>query len=87
MISIEQDRVQLEQEYLIQQQMLSKSATLNEIVLFKKELEKSERQREQLSDHLEVYFQFKTNHKKFISISFRCWSENVMKKKNLLLKV
>jgi hypothetical protein len=36
--------------------MLSKSATINEIVAFKKELEKSERQREQLSDHLEVNF-------------------------------
>jgi hypothetical protein len=34
--------------------MLSKSVTLNELVTFKKELEKSERQREQLSDHLEV---------------------------------
>ena len=34
--------------------MLSKTATLSEMVTFKKELEKSERQREQLSDHLEV---------------------------------
>ncbi|CAF2321988.1 unnamed protein product [Rotaria sp. Silwood2] len=51
----EQDRLQLERDYLIQQQMmLSKSTTLNEMVTFKKELEKSERQREQLSDHLEV---------------------------------
>lgn len=46
-----------EQEYLLQQQMLlTKTNTLNDIVLFKKELEKSERQREQLSDHLEVNF-------------------------------
>lgn len=46
-----------EQEYLLQQQMLmAKTNTLNDIVLFKKELEKSERQREQLSDHLEVNF-------------------------------
>ena len=36
--------------------MLSKSATFNDLVLLKKELEKSERQREQLSDHLEVCF-------------------------------
>ncbi len=36
--------------------MLSKTATLNEILTFKKELEKSDRQREQLSDHLEVLF-------------------------------
>ncbi|CAF0944563.1 unnamed protein product [Rotaria sordida] len=51
----EQDRLQLENDYLIQQQMmLSKSTTLNEMVTFKKELEKSERQREQLSDHLQV---------------------------------
>ncbi|CAM2702418.1 unnamed protein product [Rotaria socialis] len=51
----EQDRLQIEHDYLIQQQMmLSKSSTLNEMVTFKKELEKSERQREQLSDHLEV---------------------------------
>ncbi|CAF4693613.1 unnamed protein product [Rotaria sp. Silwood1] len=51
----EQDRHQLEHDYLIQQQMmLSKPTTLNEMVAFKKELEKSERQREQLSDHLEV---------------------------------
>ncbi|CAF4370443.1 unnamed protein product, partial [Rotaria sordida] len=49
-----QDRLQLENDYLIQQQMmLSKSTTLNEMVTFKKELEKSERQREQLSDHLQ----------------------------------
>jgi hypothetical protein len=34
--------------------LLSKSTTLNEMITFKKELEKSERQREQLSDHLEV---------------------------------
>ncbi len=52
---IEQDRLQLEHDYLVQQQMLlSKSTTLNEMITFKKELEKSERQREQLSDHLEV---------------------------------
>lgn len=52
---IEQDRLQLEHEFLLQQQMmLSKTATLSEMVTFKKELEKSERQREQLSDHLEV---------------------------------
>ena len=37
-----------------QKMMLSKSATLNELVTLKKELDKSERQREQLSDHLEV---------------------------------
>ncbi|CAF1033804.1 unnamed protein product [Adineta ricciae] len=42
-------------DFLLQQQMMfSKSATLNELVTFKKELEKSERQREQLSDHLEI---------------------------------
>jgi len=35
--------------------MVTKSATVNEMITFKKELEKSERQREQLSDHLEVH--------------------------------
>jgi len=34
--------------------LLTKSATLNDIAIFKRELDKSERQREQLSDHLEV---------------------------------
>ncbi len=54
-ILVEQDRLLMERDYLMQQQlMLSKSPTLNELVNFKKELEKSERQREQLSDHLEV---------------------------------
>ena len=52
---VDQDRLRLEHEYLLQQQMMvSKSATLNEMLAFKKELEKSERQREQISDHLEV---------------------------------
>lgn len=78
-----------EQEYLLQQQMLlTKTNTLNDIVLFKKELEKSERQREQLSDHLEVNFSlFFWNSNvfdvEFVSLSF----ENVMKKKSSLLKV
>jgi hypothetical protein len=41
----------------MQQQMLfTKSTTLNDIAIFKRELDKSERQREQLSDHLEVLF-------------------------------
>lgn len=54
-LCIEQDRLLSEHDYLVQQQMmLSKSATLNEMMAFKKELDKSERQREQLSDHLEV---------------------------------
>jgi hypothetical protein len=53
----DQDLARLEHDYVIQQQMmLSKTATLNEILTFKKELEKSDRQREQLSDHLEVLF-------------------------------
>jgi hypothetical protein len=52
---IDHDRLRLEQDYLVQQQMMmSKSATLNEMMTFKKEFDKSERQREQLSDHLEV---------------------------------
>lgn len=34
--------------------MLTKSATINDLSVLKKELDKSERQREQLSDHLEV---------------------------------
>ena len=54
--SLEQDRLQLEHEYLLQQQMLTKSSTINDLSVLKKELDKSERQREQLSDHLEVYF-------------------------------
>ncbi|CAF0764848.1 unnamed protein product [Rotaria sordida] len=50
----EQDHLQMENEYLIKQQtMLSKAATLNEMLNFKKELEKSERQREELSYELE----------------------------------
>jgi len=54
-IKLEHGSLQLENEYLIQQQtILSKSATLNEMLHFKKELEKTERQREQLSDQLEV---------------------------------
>ncbi len=54
-IKLEQGSLQLENEYLIQQQtILSKSATLNEMLHFKKELEKTERQREQLTDQLEV---------------------------------
>ncbi|CAF1174346.1 unnamed protein product [Adineta steineri] len=54
----EPDRHQLDHDYLMQQQlMFSKSVTLNELVTFKKELEKSERQREQLSDHLEILVQ------------------------------
>ncbi len=70
---LEQDRLQLEQEYLLQQQMLSKSATLNEVILFKNEFEKSERQREQLSDHLEVLLIIKSVYKKYaFSIDFRC---------------
>lgn len=52
---IEKDHRQIENEYLLQQQsMLSKSAALNEMLSFKKELEKSEIQREQLADRLEV---------------------------------
>ncbi|CAF4616260.1 unnamed protein product [Rotaria sp. Silwood1] len=44
----------MENEYLMKQQtMLSKSATFNEMLNFKRELEKSERQREGLSDELE----------------------------------
>lgn len=35
--------------------LVSKSAVANEMITFRKEYEKSERQREQLSDHLEVY--------------------------------
>ena len=59
---LEQDRLQMENEYLLQQQMLlSKSSPLNEIVQFKKELDKSERQREQLSDHLEVRSTFSSS--------------------------
>jgi transposase len=53
--------------------MLSKSATLNEVILFKNEFEKSERQREQLSDHLEVLLIIKSVYKKYaFSIDFRC---------------
>lgn len=52
----EPDRHPYDHEYLLQQQLMySKSSPLNELVAFKKELEKSERQREQLSDHLEVF--------------------------------
>ena len=52
---VDPDRLEAEHDYLMQQKMmLSKSSTLNELVTFKKELDKSERQREQLSDHLEV---------------------------------
>ncbi len=36
--------------------LFTKSTTLNDIAIFKRELDKSERQREQLSDHLEVLF-------------------------------
>ena len=55
LLSLEQERLQLEHEYLLQQQMMmTKSSTLNDMVTFKKELDKSERQREQLSDHLEM---------------------------------
>ncbi|CAF2893391.1 unnamed protein product [Rotaria sp. Silwood2] len=44
----------MENKYLIKQQtMLSKSATLNEMLNFKRELEKSEQQREELFDELE----------------------------------
>ncbi len=50
--------------------LLSKSATLNDMVIFKKELEKSERQREQLSDHLEVLFIFFSKNKIFSSFFF-----------------
>jgi hypothetical protein len=54
-MSLGQDHAQLENEYLIEQQMmLSKSATLNEMLSFEKELNKSEQQREQLSNHFEV---------------------------------
>lgn len=49
----------MENEYLMEQQsMLSKSATLNEMLSFKKELERSERKREQLTERLEVCFTF-----------------------------
>ncbi|CAF1520450.1 unnamed protein product, partial [Didymodactylos carnosus] len=47
------DRLNPEHEYLHIQSHLMKSNTLNEIVNFKKDLDKSERQRDQLSDHLE----------------------------------
>lgn len=49
---LESDRLQMENEYLYQQ--MSKSSPLNELVQIKKDLDKSERQRDQLSDHLEV---------------------------------
>jgi hypothetical protein len=53
--SLDQDYLQVENEYLIQQKTtLSNSTTLNEMLTFKKALEKSEQKREQLSDHLEV---------------------------------
>ena len=67
MFRLEHDRLQMESEYLMQQQMLlSKSSPLNEIVQFKKDLDKSERQREQLSDHLEVRRQFFHERKYFV---------------------
>ncbi len=72
MIFVEQERLQLEQEYILQQQMLSKSASLNEMVIFKKELEKSERQREQLSDHLEVYFIICFHKRTSFKFIYRC---------------
>ncbi|CAF0731240.1 unnamed protein product, partial [Didymodactylos carnosus] len=50
----ESDRLNLEREYLQMQSHLMKSNALNEIVNVKKDLDKSERQREQLSDHLEI---------------------------------
>jgi hypothetical protein len=56
---LEQDHRQIENEYLIHQQsMLSRSAALNEMLSFKKELERSERNREQLADRLEVKLNF-----------------------------
>ncbi|UJR23876.1 hypothetical protein I4U23_026848 [Adineta vaga] len=49
------DSLQAENEYLLQHQnILSRSTALNEMICFKNELEKSERQREQLSDRLET---------------------------------
>jgi hypothetical protein len=59
---IEQDHRQIENEYLIHQQaMLSRSTAFNEMLSFKKELERSERQREQFSDRLEVNFHLPKN--------------------------
>ncbi|CAF3425660.1 unnamed protein product [Rotaria socialis] len=50
----EHDQLHLENEYLIKQQtMLSKSTTFNEMLNFKKELEKNERNREEHFDQIQ----------------------------------
>ena len=52
---LEAEQRQKENEYLIQQHSrLSTSAALNEMLSFKKELEKSEQKRQQLVEKLEV---------------------------------
>lgn len=68
------DPRQLENEYLIQQHsLISTSAALNEMLSFKKELEKSERKCQDLAEQLEVNLkksskQTKISCRKFIDL-------------------